>query len=178
MSRVGKKPIPLKKGILVQIQDNLVSVEGPKGKLQQQIHPLIRVLIEEDKIVVVRTADTRQQGALHGLSRSLIANMVTGVEQGFEKILEVNGVGYKVQVQGKELVLNLGYSHPIHYPIPEGIEIAVDKNLRISVKGIDKQKVGQVAADIRSFRKPEPYKGKGIKYVNEIIKRKVGKTGK
>lgn len=178
MSRVGKKPIPLKKGIVAKVRDNLVSVEGPKGKLNQQIHPLIQVLVEEGNIVVVRTGETRQQRALHGLSRSLVANMVIGVDQGFQKILEVNGVGYKAQVQGKELVLNLGYSHPIHYSIPEGIDIEVDKNLKIIVKGIDKQKVGQVAADIRKFRKPEPYKGKGIKYANEVIKRKVGKTGK
>jgi large subunit ribosomal protein L6 len=178
MSRVGKKPILAKEGTKVLVQDNLVSVEGPKGKLQQRLHPLIQVQVENGKVLVARTGESKQQRALHGLFRSLVANMVTGVEQGFQKVLEINGVGYKAQVQGKDLVLNLGYSHPVHYPIPEGIEIVAEKNVRIIVKGIDKQKVGQVAANIRSFRKPEPYKGKGIKYENEHIRRKVGKTGK
>ena len=178
MSRVGKKPISLKDGIKVQVQDSLVTVEGPKGKLSQQLHPLVSVQVEKDQVLVNRTGETKQQRALHGLFRSLVANMVTGVDEGFQKKLEINGVGYKAAVQGKELVLNLGYSHQVHFPIPEGITIEVDRNVNISVKGIDKQQVGQVAAVIRSFRKPEPYKGKGIKYENERIRRKVGKTGK
>ena len=178
MSRIGKKPILLKEGINVRLQDNLISVEGPKGKLEQQLHPLVQVKVDKEQILINRTGDNKEDRAMHGLFRSLIANMVTGVEQGFQKVLEINGVGYKAMVQGQELVLNLGYSHQIHYHIPEGITIVMDKNVRVTVKGIDKQKVGQVAADIRSFRKPEPYKGKGIKYENEHIRRKVGKTGK
>lgn len=178
MSRVGKKPISLKDGIKVQVQDSLVTVEGPKGKLSQQLHPLIQVQVEKDRVLVNRTGESKQQRALHGLFRSLVANMVTGVDEGFQKKLEINGVGYKAVVQGKALVLNLGYSHQVNFPIPEGITIEVDRNVNISVKGIDKQQVGQVAAVIRSFRKPEPYKGKGIKYENEHIRRKVGKTGK
>ncbi len=178
MSRVGKKAIALKDGIKVQLQDSLVTVEGPKGKLSQQLHPLVSVQIEKDRVQVNRTGETKQQRALHGLFRSLLANMVTGVDQGFQKKLEINGVGYKAAVQGKNLVLNLGYSHQIHFPIPDGITIEVDRNVNIAVKGIDKQQVGQVAAVIRGFRKPEPYKGKGIKYENEHIRRKVGKTGK
>jgi large subunit ribosomal protein L6 len=178
MSRVGKKPILLKEGINVQVRNDLVSVEGPKGKLQQQLNPLVQVKVENGQLLVTRDGESKKQRAMHGLYRSLLSNMVTGVEQGFQKVLLINGVGYKAQVQGKDLVLNLGYSHVVNYPIPEGITIEVDKNVRITVKGIDKQKVGQVAAEIRSFRKPEPYKGKGIKYETEHIRRKVGKTGK
>lgn len=178
MSRVGKKPILLKEGINVQVQNDLVSVEGPKGKLQQQLNPLVQVKVEKGQLLVTRDGESKKQRAMHGLYRSLLSNMVTGVDQGFQKVLLINGVGYKAQVQGKDLVLNLGYSHVINYPIPEGITIEVDKNVRITVKGIDKQKVGQVAAEVRSFRKPEPYKGKGIKYETEHIRRKVGKTGK
>jgi len=178
MSRVGKKPILLKEGINVQVQNDLVSVEGPKGKLQQQLNPLVQIKVENGQLLVTRDGESKKQRAMHGLYRSLLSNMVTGVDQGFQKVLLINGVGYKAQVQGKDLVLNLGYSHVINYPIPEGITIEVDKNVHITVKGIDKQKVGQVAAEIRSFRKPEPYKGKGIKYETEHIRRKVGKTGK
>lgn len=178
MSRVGKKPILLKEGINVQVQNELICVEGPKGKLQQQLNPLVQIKVEDGKVLVTRDGESKKQRAMHGLFRSLVANMVTGVDKGFQKVLLINGVGYKAQVQGKELVLNLGFSHVVHYPIPEGITIEVDKNVRVTVMGIDKQKVGQVAAEIRSFRKPEPYKGKGIKYENEHIRRKVGKTGK
>lgn len=178
MSRVGRKPILLKEGISVQVQNELVCVEGPKGKLQQKLNPLVQVKVEKGQVLVTRDGESKKQRAMHGLYRSLVSNMVTGVDQGFQKVLLINGVGYKAQVQGKELVLNLGYSHVVHYQIPEGITIEVDKNVRVIVKGIDKQKVGQVAAEIRSFRKPEPYKGKGIKYENEHIRRKVGKTGK
>jgi large subunit ribosomal protein L6 len=178
MSRIGKKPIFLKEGVNVCVQDDVVSVEGPKGKLQQRLHPMVQAQVEKDRVLITRTGESKEQRAMHGLFRSLVANMVTGVEQGFQKVLEINGVGYKAQVKGGELVLNLGYSHPIHYLVPEGITVEADKNVRVVVKGIDKQKVGQVAADIRNFRKPEPYKGKGIKYENEHIRRKVGKTGK
>lgn len=179
MSRIGKNPVLIPTGVTVtQEADGTLVVKGPKGELRWQPHPLITVTIEEKQVVVTGDNSDRIKHALHGLTRTLIANMVTGVSQGFTKTLEINGVGYRVAVQANKLVLNLGYSHPIDYPTPAGITFKIDdekKNL-LYVSGIDKQLVGQVAAEIRGFRPPEPYLGKGIKYADEHIRRKAGKT--
>jgi len=176
MSRIGKLPIAVPEGTEIKLDGSILSVRGPKGSLTHTIPEGISIQVEDGSIHVRRDADTKRIRALHGLTRSLVANMVTGVTQGFEKQLQIVGVGYRGSLQGKTLQLSLGYSHPIFYPVPEGIEIAMDDQTRIVVKGIDKQKVGQVAAEIRSFRKPEPYKGKGISYVGEQIRRKAGKS--
>lgn len=178
MSRIGKLPITVPNGVTATLADRKLTIKGSKGELNLDLPEGVTVTIEEGKITVTRNSEERHHRALHGLIRSLIANMVTGVTVGFQKRLEVNGVGYRFQVQGKKLVLNLGYSHPIEYTPLDGVELKPDeekKNILI-VYGIDKQKVGAVAAKIRSFRKPEPYKGKGIKYETETIKRKAGKT--
>jgi large subunit ribosomal protein L6 len=178
MSRIGKKPIPIPSGIDVKIEKNSVSVKGPKGELKQDFHPKIGVKIDNGDILVSRSSDDKFDRALHGLTRSIIANMVTGVTKGYEKSLEINGVGYRAQVQGRQLVMTLGFSHPVNFELPNGIEAVVDKQTNITIKGIDKYLVGQTAANIRSLKKPEPYKGKGIKYADEHIRRKEGKTGK
>jgi len=176
MSRIGKQPITIPEGVEVKIDDNVVTVKGPKGELKQKIHKWVNIEQKENELSVsVKNDQIKQQKSLWGLFRRLIANMIIGVTEGFSKQLEVNGVGYKVTVQGKVLNLQLGYSHPIEYKFPEGIEITAEKNV-ITVSGSDKQKVGQTAAEIRSLRKPEPYKGKGIKYMDETIRRKVGKA--
>lgn len=178
MSRIGKKPITIPQGVEAKIiDDNTIEIKGPKGTLVQPIHRNIKVEIEDGEIKVTRPNDQKSNRALHGLTRSLINNMVEGVTHEFKKELEVNGVGYRVQLQGKNLVLSLGYSHQVTVPEIKGIRFEVQGN-RISVIGIDKQKVGQCAAEIREKRPPEPYKGKGIKYVDEFIRRKEGKTGK
>ncbi len=177
MSRIGRKPINIPAGIEVSISDGVVTVKGPKGILNQKIHKNMKVELCDSVITVVRPNDLKQNRALHGLTRSLIHNMVEGVANGFKKELEVNGVGYRVQKQGSNLVMNLGYSHQVVVPEIEGIKIETQGN-KITVFGIDKQKVGQFAAEIREKRPPEPYKGKGIKYVDEVIRRKEGKTGK
>lgn len=177
MSRVGLRPIEISEGVEVTISDGVVSVKGPKGALRQAIHPDIAVVREGDVLRVERPTDQRMHRALHGLTRTLVANMVEGVTKGFEKQLDIQGMGYRAALQGKTLTLHLGYSHPIEYTAPEGIEFDLAGRNLITVRGIDKQKVGQVAAEIRAFRKPEPYKGKGIRYVDERIRRKVGKTG-
>ena len=177
MSRVGKNPVPIPAGVTVNVtDDNFVTVKGPKGELKKQLSPLVDIKVEGEEAVVTRANDTKKLKELHGLTRSLLNNMVVGVYTGFEKKLEVNGVGYRAQKQGKKLVLNLGYSHPVEMEDPEGIESEVQDNT-IIVRGIEKDKVGQYAAQIREKRKPEPYKGKGIKYADEQIRRKVGKTG-
>ena len=177
MSRVGKNPVPIPAGVTVTVtDDNFVTVKGPKGELKKQLSPLVDIKVEGEEAVVTRANDTKKLKELHGLTRSLLNNMVVGVYTGFEKKLEVNGVGYRAQKQGKKLVLNLGYSHPVEMEDPEGIESEVQDNT-IIVRGIEKDKVGQYAAQIREKRKPEPYKGKGIKYADEQIRRKVGKTG-
>ena len=177
MSRVGKNPVPIPAGVTVNVTDgNFVTVKGPKGELKKQLSPLIDIKVEAEQAVVTRANDSKKLRELHGLTRSLLNNMVVGVTQGFEKQLEINGVGYRAQKQGKKLVLNLGYSHPVEMEDPEGLESVVEDN-KITVKGIEKDKVGQYAAQIREKRKPEPYKGKGIKYADEHIRRKVGKTG-
>lgn len=176
MSRLGKLPIELKSGTQATIDGNFIIVKGPKGELKQELHNMVNVNIEADKIIVtVNDKEDRKQRAFMGLYRSLINNMVMGVEEGFEKKLEINGVGYKAAAQGKKLVVNAGYSHPVEFELPEGISAQVEANV-ITVFGIDKQLVGETAARIRKIRKPEPYKGKGIKYVDEVIRRKEGKT--
>lgn len=175
MSRIGKNPIAIPQGVEVKVEDHLVTVKGPKGTLSQEFLKDVNIAVEEGKVVV--TLANENAGNVHGLTRTLIANMVTGVTEGFEKALEINGVGYRAQKQGNKLVLTLGYSHPVEVEAPEGITIDVPSQNSIIVKGIDKQLVGQVAANIREYKLPEPYKGKGIKYVGEHIRRKEGKAG-
>lgn len=177
MSRIGKKPIPLPAGVTVTQDGNVVKVKGAKGELSEKIHKNMEIIIDGGEVRVNRPNDEKENRALHGLSRSLIANMVQGVSEGFEKKLEVVGVGYRAALQGKKLVLNVGYSHPVEMDAPGGIEFDVPSPNSIIVKGISKQVVGETAAKIRETRKPEPYKGKGIRYENEYVRRKAGKTG-
>ena len=178
MSRIGRMPIAIPAGVTVEIaENNKVTVKGPKGTLERVLPAEMEIKVEGAEIVVTRPNDLKKMKSLHGLTRTLINNMVVGVTTGYEKKLEVNGVGYKVSKAGKKLTLSLGFSHPVEMEDPEGIETTVDNNI-IVVKGIDKEKVGQFAAEIRDKRRPEPYKGKGIKYADEVIRRKVGKTGK
>ena len=177
MSRVGRSPIPIPQGIKVKMEDRVFVAEGPKGKVSQEILPRIEVEIGDTEVLIKRLGESRDDRAKHGLMRALVANAVAGVHEGFSKVLEINGVGYRAAVEGKTLNLALGYSHPVVFAIPEGIEIEVDKNNTMTVRGARKQQVGQVAAEIRALRKPEPYKGKGIKYADEVIRRKVGKAG-
>ena len=176
MSRIGKLPIQIPAGVTITVDADYISVTGPKGTLTQFTLPHVDVTIDGDVLTVTRKSDEKIARAQHGLMRALIQNLVTGVTKGFEKKLEVNGVGFRVSGGGQALNMSLGFSHPIEYKAMEGVNLTVEKNL-ITVSGIDKQKVGQVAAEIRSFKKPEPYKGKGIKYVDEVILRKAGKTG-
>ena len=179
MSRIGRMPNALPAGVTVDIaENNKVTVKGPKGTLERVLPAEMEIKLDGTTVTVSRPNDLKKMKSLHGLTRTLIHNMVVGVTEGYEKKLEVNGVGYRAQKNGKTLVLSLGYSHPVEMTDPEGIEVAVDGQNLIIVKGIDKEKVGQYAAEIRSKREPEPYKGKGIKYVDEVIRRKVGKTGK
>ena len=178
MSRIGRMPIAIPAGVTVDIaENNKVTVKGPKGTLERVLAPEMEIKVEGAEIVVTRPNDLKRMKSLHGLTRTLLNNMVVGVTAGYEKKLEVNGVGYRAAKAGKKLTLTLGYSHPVEMEDPEGIESTVDGNV-ITVKGIDKEKVGQYAAEIRDKRRPEPYKGKGIKYADEVIRRKVGKTGK
>ena len=179
MSRIGRLPVAIPAGVTVDIQENNhVVVKGPKGTLERTLPAEMSIKLEDGHVVVTRPSDLKKMKALHGLTRTLIHNMVVGVTDGFEKKLEVNGVGYRAAKSGKKLTLNLGYSHPVEMIDPEGIEAVVEGQNVIIVKGIDKEKVGQYAAEIRDKRRPEPYKGKGIKYADETIRRKVGKTGK
>ena len=179
MSRIGRMPIAIPAGVTVDIaENNKVTVKGPKGELSRVLPAEMDIKKDGDTIVVSRPNDLKKSKSLHGLTRTLINNMVIGVTEGYSKVLEVNGVGYRAQKQGKKLVLSLGYSHPVEMEDPEGIETVLEGQNKITVKGIDKEKVGQYAAEIRSKRTPEPYKGKGIKYETEVIRRKVGKTGK
>ena len=179
MSRIGRMPIAVPAGVTVEIaENNVVTVKGPKGTLTRTLAPEMDIKLEGAQIVVTRPNDLKRMKSLHGLTRTLINNMVVGVTSGYEKKLEVNGVGYRAAKAGKKLTLNLGYSHPVEMEDPEGIETVLDGQNKIIVKGIDKEKVGQYAAEIREKRAPEPYKGKGIKYADEVIRRKVGKTGK
>ena len=178
MSRIGRMPIAVPAGVTVDIaENNKVTVKGPKGTLERVLPAEMEIKQENGEIIVTRPNDLKKMKSLHGLTRTLIHNMVVGVTDGFTKELEVNGVGYRASKQGKKLTLSLGYSHPVEMEDPEGLETTVDGN-KIIVKGIDKEKVGQYAAEIRAKREPEPYKGKGIKYADEVIRRKVGKTGK
>ena len=179
MSRIGKMPIAIPAGVTVDVaENNKVTVKGPKGTLERLMAPEMEIKVEGAEVTVSRPNDLKRNKSLHGLTRTLINNMVVGVTNGYEKKLEVNGVGYRAAKQGKKLVLNLGYSHPVEMEDPEGVETVVEGTNIIFVKGIDKEKIGQYAAEIRDKRRPEPYKGKGIKYADEHIRRKVGKTGK
>ena len=177
MSRIGRHPIAVPAGVEVKIDGSTVTVKGPKGTLTRTVHKNMNVAMEDGQVVVTRPDDSNLNKSLHGLTRTLIANMVEGVEKGYTKELEVNGVGYRAQKQGKDLVLNIGYSHQVVMSEIEGITIDVPNPNKVVVSGPDKQKVGQFAAEIREKRPPEPYKGKGIKYADEVIRRKVGKTG-
>ena len=179
MSRIGLKPIDLPTGIEINIsEDNLVEVKGPKGQLSQQINPELGINIEDVVLTVGRPTESKKHKSLHGLSRTLISNMIVGVTEGYSKTLEIEGTGYRAAKNGNKLVLTLGYSHPIELDDPQGIEVEVPAANRIIVKGINKQQVGNYASVIRDFRKPEPYKGKGVRYAGEFVRRKVGKTGK
>ena len=176
MSRIGKMPIPISKEISVGLQGDILTVKGPKGQLQRKINPIVEIGKEDDVIIVSVKEKTRDSKALHGLHRALIANMVKGVSEGFQRELEIVGVGYRADISGRKATFHLGYSHPIEYDLPEGIDAKVEKT-KITISGIDKELIGMTAAKIRSFRKPEPYKGKGIRYADERIRRKAGKTG-
>jgi large subunit ribosomal protein L6 len=177
MSRIGKKPIPIPKGVTVRIVSDAVEVQGPKGKLLQKVPPGILFAQDSGAIVASLSREDPQLGKFHGLARSLVANAVAGVTDGFKKELDIVGVGYRAELKGKQVHFALGYSHPVIYDIPTGIDIAVEKQTHITVTGVDRQLVGQVAANIRRMRKPDPYKQKGVRYTGEVLKKKVGKTG-
>jgi large subunit ribosomal protein L6 len=179
MSRIGKKPVDIPAGVDVKLQDNSITIKGPKGQLAWNLPPETPVSVKENRIVVERADDTKKVRALHGLTRSLISNMVEGVTKGYQRVLDIVGVGYRAQVQGSKIVLSLGYSHPVEFQLPEGISATVDqKQTQITLAGIDKQKIGQIAANLNALRKPDAYKGKGIRYSGQRLKLKVGKTGK
>jgi large subunit ribosomal protein L6 len=179
MSRIGRKPIAIPSGVNVAVaEDNFITIKGPKGELSYSAPPSLTVALEDGSLTVTRPDDARENRSLHGLSRTLINNMVVGVTDGFRKNLEIQGVGYRAAMDGKALVLNVGFSHPVRFSPPEGIDYALDGQTRISVSGIDKQAVGEEAARIRRVRPPEPYKGKGIRYEGEVVRRKAGKAGK
>lgn len=177
MSRIGKLPVKIPDGVKVDVSEGVISVEGPKGRLEQECRPEISVTIKDGEAVLERSDDSKQSRAFHGLFRKLIDNMVKGVTEGFSKSLVINGVGYRAEQQGNELVLNLGYSNPIHYPLAEGITASLEGNNKITITGPDRRVVGQVCAEIRSIRPPEPYKGKGVRYEDEYVRRKIGKAG-
>jgi large subunit ribosomal protein L6 len=176
MSRIGKKPVPVPKGVTVNVSGGQIAVKGPKGELKRKVPAGVAVKLEGDKVLATRGDEGRINRAKHGLIRALVANMVKGVTTGFTRELEINGVGYKAEAKGKSVTFTLGYSHTIDFPLPQGIEAKVDKN-RVILSGIDRELLGQTAAKVRGLRPPEPYKGKGVKYVEETIKRKVGKAG-
>jgi large subunit ribosomal protein L6 len=179
MSRIGRMPIAIPAGVTFNVTpDNVVTVKGPKGTLEKAMHKNMNISVEYGQINVTRPNDEKENRSLHGLTRTLVNNMIIGVSEGYAKTLELVGVGYRAQMQGKKLVLSLGFSHPVEFNDIEGIEFEISSPTKLTVRGIDKELVGDVAADIRAWRKPEPYKGKGIKYEGEIIRRKVGKTGK
>jgi large subunit ribosomal protein L6 len=177
MSRIGKRPIALPKGVTVNVKSDAVEVKGPKGALTQRVPPGVQFKMDGAELVAVTERDDPALGKFHGLARSLMANAVTGVTEGFKKELDIVGVGYRAEVKGKQVIFALGYSHPIVFDIPNGIDITIDKQTHVTVTGIDRQLVGQVAADIRRMRKPDPYKQKGVRYTGEVLKKKVGKTG-
>jgi large subunit ribosomal protein L6 len=178
MSRIGRKELEVPKGVDVKVAPGVVRVKGPKGELSKSIHPNVSVLVENGRVRVSRASEDKADKALHGMVRNEIKNMVEGVSQGYERVLEITGVGFRAQVQGKKLLMSLGYTHQIEFPLPAGVDAAVDKQTVVTLRGVDKQLVGQTAAKIRSMREPEPYKGKGVKYAGERIIRKEGKTGK
>jgi len=177
VSRIGKLPVPIPENVTVDLQENnYMVVKGPKGQLERQLHPKINIEVKENEVVVTRQDDSKFSRSLHGLTRQLIANMIDGVSKGFTKKLQIIGVGYRAEMKGKKLVLTLGYSHPIVFSVPESITITTPSPTEILISGIDKELVGLIAAKIRSFRKPEPYKGKGVRYENEYVRRKAGKA--
>jgi len=177
VSRIGKKPVPVPKDVTVQVAGNSISVKGAKGELSRALHPTMSLKLENGAVLVSRPSDEPFHKALHGLSRTLIANMIEGVTKGFEKVLEIQGVGYKAEATSKGLTLSLGFSHPVKYDAPPGIKLAVENNTVVKISGPSKEMVGQVAAEIRAIRGPEPYKGKGVRYQAERVRRKAGKTG-
>ncbi len=179
MSRIGLKPIPVPSGVEIKVGDgNVVTVKGPKGELKQELTPELTLEQKDGEVLVHRPTESKKHKSLHGLTRTLLYNMVEGVTKGYEKVLLIEGTGYRAAKNGKKLTLSLGYSHPIEMEDPSGIEVEVPQQTKIIIRGIDKQQVGNYAAVLRAFRKPEPYKGKGVRYENEVIRRKVGKTGK
>ena len=178
MSRIGNKPVVIPAGVTIDLKDNTVTVKGPKGELSYTFNQNITLVQNEGEVVFTRPDDSKENKTIHGTTRAVFNNMVVGVTEGFQKELELIGVGYRAQLQGKNLVLNVGYSHPVEFTPEEGLEIEVPSNTKVIVKGYDKQKVGELAANIRGVRPPEPYKGKGIRYVDEFVRRKEGKTGK
>lgn len=177
MSRVGNRPIPIPSGVTINLSDDQIQVKGPKGELSSPIPAGIKVKTDDDQLSFERPDDSKPARANHGLARALVNNMVVGVSEGFVKRLEIEGVGYRADVSGKSLNLLLGFSHPVEMPIPEGLQVSVDQNTKVAIEGADKQIVGQFAADVRALRPPEPYKGKGVRYEDEHIRRKVGKAG-
>lgn len=177
MSRVGKKPISIPEKTTLDYKNRVLTVQGPKGSLTQEIHPAVELKIEDGGVTVELQKEDKKSNAIRGMTRSLVANMVAGVDQGFERVLEIHGIGYRAEAKGDSLLLNLGYSHPIDFKLPQGISVTVERNNVIKLSGIDKQQLGQTAASIRALRPPEPYKGKGIKYAEEMIRRKAGKAG-
>jgi large subunit ribosomal protein L6 len=179
MSRIGKKPIDIPGGVDIKLDGSVIRVKGPKGELRWDYPEAINIMVEQGKLLVKRGGDSKEERSLHGLTRSLVANMVTGVSQGYQRVLEITGVGYRAQVQGSRVVLTLGYSHPVEFQLPQGVNASVDqKQTTITLTGIDKQVLGQVAANIRALRSPDIYKGKGVRYAGERLKLKVGKAGK
>jgi large subunit ribosomal protein L6 len=177
MSRIGRKPVVLPKGVTLQVEENTVAVKGPRGELRRTLHPEMQLALADGEFTVTRPSDDKRHRALHGLTRTLVQNMVDGVSKGFSKSLEIQGVGYKAEAKPYGVNLIVGFSHPVKYEAPKGIKITVDNNTLVKIEGPDKELVGQVAAELRSFRPPEPYKGKGIRYVGEQVRRKAGKTG-
>jgi large subunit ribosomal protein L6 len=177
MSRIGKKPVTVPKGVTLQLQDHTVAVKGPKGELRRTLHEEMQLTFDKDQFTVARPSEDQKHKALHGLTRTLVQNMVEGVSKGFSKTLEIQGVGYKAEAKPYGVNLVVGYSHPVKYEAPKGIKISVENNTTVKIEGADKELVGQVAAELRSVRPPEPYKGKGIRYVGEQVRRKAGKTG-
>jgi large subunit ribosomal protein L6 len=176
MSRIGRKPVTIPNGVTVSVEGSTVKVKGPKGELSRTFEPSMKIRVENNEVLIERPSDDKRERALHGLTRALVANMVQGVTEGFKKTLEIVGVGYKAEKKGKDLMVSVGYSHPVKYPEPTGITLTTPAPTTIVIEGIDKQKVGQVAAELREFRPPEPYKGKGIRYQGEQVRRKAGKT--
>jgi large subunit ribosomal protein L6 len=177
MSRIGRKPVTVPKGVTVQLQGHDVAVKGPRGELRRRLHPDMQIALDKDQFTVARPSEEKRHKALHGLTRTLVQNMVEGVSKGFTKTLEIQGVGYKAEAKPYGVNLIVGYSHPVKYEAPKGIKISVDNNTVVKIEGADKELVGQVAAELRSVRPPEPYKGKGIRYQGEQVRRKAGKTG-